>query len=91
MLSSMSATDVAFTMCGLMQAVMAFIWLLGVWLIGVARRASLNWSGYSALSALSFVLLTATLHDQSTDNADMLHACGNMANFLSIVALQRGI
>ena len=91
MLSSMSATDVAFTMCGLMQAVMALIWLLGVWLIGAARRASLNWSGYSALSALSFVLLTAALHDQGAGNADVLRACGNVAGFLGIVALQRGI
>jgi len=40
MLSSLSATDVAFTMCGLMQAVMALIWLLGVWLIGDTRRAA---------------------------------------------------
>jgi len=91
MLSSMSATDVAFTMCGLLQAVMALIWLLGVWLIGATRRAALHWSGYSALSALSFVLLTAALHDDARGSADVLRAVGNVAGFLGIVALQRGI
>ena len=59
MLSSMSATDVAFTMAGLMQAVMALIWLLGSWLVGDTRRAAVHWAGYAALSALSFALLTA--------------------------------
>ena len=91
MLSSLSATDVAFTMCGLMQAVMALIWLLGVWLIGDTRRAAVQWSAYSALSALGFVLLTAALHEKGTSNADVLRALGNVAGFLGIVALQRGI
>jgi diguanylate cyclase (GGDEF)-like protein len=91
MLSSMSATDVAFTMAGLMQAVMALIWLLGSWLVGDTRRAAVHWAAYAALSALSFVLLTAALHAQGSPATDLLRGFGNIAGFLALIALQRGI
>lgn len=91
MLSSMSATDVAFTMAGLLQAVMALIWLLGSWLVGDTRRAAVHWAAYAALSALSFVLLTAALHAQSSPSTDVLRGFGNIAGFLALIALQRGI
>jgi hypothetical protein len=91
MLSSMSATDVAFTMAGLMQAVMALIWLLGSWLVGDTRRAAVHWAGYAALSAASFVLLTAAFHAQGSPATDLLRAFGNIAGFLALIALQRGI
>jgi diguanylate cyclase (GGDEF)-like protein len=91
MLSSMSATDVAFTMAGLLQAVMALIWLLGSWLVGDTRRAAVHWAGYAALSAASFALLTAAFHVQGSPMPDLLRGFGNIAGFLGLIALQRGI
>ena len=91
MLSSMSATDVAFTMAGLLQAVMALIWLLGSWLVGDTWRAAVHWAAYAALSTLSFVLLTAALHAQGSPATDLLRGFGNIAGFLALIALQRGI
>ena len=91
MLSSMSATDVAFTMAGLMQAVMALIWLLGSWLVGDTRRAAVHWAAYAALSAASFALLTAAFHAHGPPATDLLRAFGNLAGLLALIALQRGI
>ncbi len=91
MLSSMSATDVAFAMAGLMQAVMALIWLLGSWLVGDTRRATIHWAAYAALSAASFVLLTAAFHARGSPSNDLLRGFGNIAGFLALIALQRGI
>ena len=91
MLALMSATDVAFAMAGLMQAVLAAMWLLGAWLIVDARRAALHWSAYAALSAVSFVLLTIALHAPVPQPAEMVRAIGNLAGVIAVIALQRGI
>jgi len=90
-LSAMSATDVAFTMAGLMQAVLALVWLLGSWLIGDTRRAAVHWAGYAALSALSFALLTTALHTPGRLPAELTRAAGNLAGVIALLALQRGI
>jgi diguanylate cyclase (GGDEF)-like protein len=90
-LSAMSATDVAFTMAGLMQAVLALVWLLGSWLIGDTRRAAVHWAGYAALSALSFALLTTALHTPGRMPAELVRAVGNLAGVIALLALQRGI
>jgi len=90
-LSAMSATDVAFTMAGLMQAVLALVWLLGSWLIGDTRRAAVHWAGYAALSALSFALLTTALHTPGRLPAELTRAAGNLAGVIARLALQRGI
>jgi diguanylate cyclase (GGDEF)-like protein len=90
-LSAMSATDVAFTMAGLMQAVLALVWLLGSWLIGDTRRAAVHWAGYAALSALSFVLLTTALHTPGRLSAELVRALGNLAGVVAILTLHRGI
>jgi diguanylate cyclase (GGDEF)-like protein len=91
MLAQMSATDVAFAMAGLMQAVLAVMWLLGAWQIADTRRAALHWSAYAALSALSFVLLTAALHVPAPATAEIVRAIGNLTGVVAVVALQRGI
>lgn len=91
MLSSMSATDVAFTMAGLVQAVLAVVWLLGAWLIGDTRRAALHWAAYAALSAVSFALLTIALHRHGSQPAEPLRALGNISGVVALIALQRGI
>jgi diguanylate cyclase (GGDEF)-like protein len=91
MLSSMSATDVAFAMAGLMQAVMAAVWLLGSWLLGDTRRAAAHWAGYAALSAASFVLLAMAMHSVTPESSGLLRAGGNITGVLAWIALQRGI
>jgi diguanylate cyclase (GGDEF)-like protein len=91
MLSAMSATDVAFTMAGLMQAVLALVWLLGSWLIGDTRRAAVHWAGYAALSALSFALLTTALHTPGRLSAELVRAVGNLAGVIALLTLHRGI
>ncbi len=53
MLSWMSATDVAFSMVAVMQAVLAGVWLLGTRLLGDTRRSAVHWAGFSAFSAIS--------------------------------------
>jgi len=87
----MSATDVAFAMAGVMQAVLAVIWLLGSWLVGDTRRAAFHWAVYAALSAASFALLTSALHAGAAQPAELLRAAGNIAGVIAMIALQRGI
>ena len=91
MLSWMSATDVAFTMVAVMQAVLAGVWLLGSGLLGDARRSAVHWAGYSAFSAISFVLLVTALHAGTPSRAELLRAGGNLAWIAAVIALQRGI
>jgi len=67
----MSATDVAFSMVAVMQAVLAGAWLLGSWLLGDTRRSAVHWAGFSGFSALSFVLLVMAFH-AAPDRAGLL-------------------
>jgi diguanylate cyclase (GGDEF)-like protein len=89
MLSSMSATDVAFVMIAVMQAVLAVAWLLGSWLVGDTRHAAVHWAAYAGLSTISFVLLTMALH--AGQEAELLRAGGNLCGVLAFIALQRGV
>ena len=101
MLSSLTPTDVAFLMAGLMQAVAAVLWLVGGWIIGDTQRAALHWSAFAGLSAASFGFLVAAMlshgavaHDPSAGGpqaADWLRAVGNTLGVLGLMALQRGI
>ena len=101
MLSSLTPTDVAFLMAGLMQAVAAVLWLVAGWVIGDAQRAAGHWSAFAGLSAASFGFLVAAMlshgavaHDPSAGDpqaADWLRAVGNTLGVLGLMALQRGI
>ena len=91
MLNSMSPTDVAFVMAGLMQAVLTLIWLIGAWVAAETRRATLNWAAYAGFSAVSFVLLVIALHRGDAGQSEPVRAAGNIAQVLAILALQRGI
>jgi diguanylate cyclase (GGDEF)-like protein len=91
MLSSLSATDIAFAMIGVMQGVLALVWLLATWLAGDLRRATLHWAAYATLSAVSFAMLTAALHLHAPPRAEMLRALGNLCGVVALIALQRGI
>ena len=91
MLSSLTPTEVAFVMAGLMQAVPAVLWLVGSWVLGDTNRAALQWSAYAAASALSFVLLVAAMQAGGAPTAELLRAAGNICGVLGLIALQRGI
>jgi diguanylate cyclase (GGDEF)-like protein len=91
MLSSWTSTDVAFAMIGVMQGVLAVGWLLGSWLAGEMRRATLHWAAFGGLSALSFALLTIALHQRLPLDAEKLRAAGNLCGVVAFLALQRGI
>jgi diguanylate cyclase (GGDEF)-like protein len=88
---SLSATDVAFVMAGLVQATLAVVWLLGSWLVGDTRRAAVHWAGYAALSAVSFALLTAAMRAHTALSAELLRAMGNLFGVTALITLQRGI
>ncbi|HET6599446.1 MAG TPA: GGDEF domain-containing protein [Burkholderiaceae bacterium] len=91
MLSSLTPTEIAFVMAGLMQAVPALLWLAGGWVLGDTRRAALQWSAYAASSALSFLFLVAAMRSGGAPGAELLRAAGNIAIVIGLVALQRGI
>jgi len=91
MLSSLTSTEVAFVMAGLMQAVPAVLWLIGGWVLGDTQRAAVQWSAYAAASALSFVFLVAAMQAQEPLAAELLRAVGNISGVLGLMALQRGI
>ncbi len=91
MLASLTPTEVAFVMAGLMQAVAALLWLVGGLILGDTQRAALQWAGYAGASALSFVFLVAAMQAPEPAPAEALRAVGNIAGVLGIMALQRGI
>ncbi|HZT55141.1 MAG TPA: hypothetical protein VFA35_02875, partial [Burkholderiaceae bacterium] len=95
MLSSLTPTDVAFVMAGLMQAVPAVLWLIGGWALGRSsgtERAAVHWSAYAAASALSFVFLVAAMQSRGDpQRAEWLRAVGNICGVIGLMALQRGI
>ena len=91
MLSSLTPTEVAFVMVGLMQAVPAVLWLVGGCLVGDTRRAAVHWSAYAGLSVLSFGLLAAAMQTRAPLAAELWRAAGNICGVIALLALQRGI
>jgi diguanylate cyclase (GGDEF)-like protein len=91
MLHSLTATEIAFAMIGVMQGVLALVWLLGCWVAGDLRRAAAHWAAYAGLSALSFALLTIALTAQPPLRAESIRALGNLSGIVAFIALQRGI
>ncbi|HEY4066391.1 MAG TPA: GGDEF domain-containing protein [Burkholderiaceae bacterium] len=91
MLSSLSPTEVAFIMIGLMQAVAAALWLIGDRVLDDKPHAARHWAAYAGVSALSFVFLVAAMQAADPAGAERLRAIGNIAGVLGVVILQRGI
>ena len=89
--STLSATEVAFLMLALLQAVLAGVWAAGAWWVAEQRRATLLWAGYALLSAAMFALLTLALRAAAPWPAEALRAGGNLCGVLALLALQRGI
>ena len=91
MFAGLTATEVAFFMAALVQGVLGGLWLLGGWLMADNRRAATHWATFSALSALSFLLLVAAMRSPVEPDSGLLRAAGNIAGVVALVALQRGV
>jgi hypothetical protein len=91
MFAWMSATDVAFAMVAVTQAVLAGLWRFGASLIGDIRGAARHWAGFAGFTSLGFVLLIVALHTGSPERAQAVRAAGNMAIVFAVVLLQRGV
>jgi diguanylate cyclase (GGDEF)-like protein len=83
MLSSWSATEVAFLMVAIIQGVFAVIWALGAWLVPSTRSAALHWATWSTLSAVLWLVLVAQI--------DSPPLVGVLAGVVGVIILQRGI
>lgn len=83
MLSSLSATEVAFVQISVLQAVAALVWALGAWFVSVERVAAAHWAAYSALSSLTWLLLAQNLGSPPL--------AGVLCGVLSALALRQGI
>ena len=96
MFATLSATEVAFALVAVMQAVLALAWLIGGGWAGEVRRAAWHWAVYAGLSALSFALLMLAMRSAAFDagdlpRAELLRAAGNVSGVVAIMALRRGI
>jgi len=83
MLSTLTATEMAFLQIAVMQAVAALLWGVGAWLARAERAALAHWSVYAALSAVTWTLLALYLR------APPLLAV--LVGVCSVIALRRGI
>jgi diguanylate cyclase (GGDEF)-like protein len=91
MLTTLTATEVAFVMLAVLQGLLALLWALGARWIADARHASAHWAAYAGFSALMFMLLVWALRSAGTAHAEALRAAGNIAGVVAMLALQRGI
>jgi diguanylate cyclase (GGDEF)-like protein len=83
MLSTGSATEVAFLMIAIIQLVFTVIWALGAWLVPSTRGAATHWAIWSLLSAVVWLVLAAQV-----DSPPLI---GVLAGVMSVITLQRGI
>jgi len=83
MLASWSATEIAFLMIAVMQAVCAVIWAAGAWWAKNARLAIAHWAVGAALSSLTWLILALSFQSPPLT--------GILAGVLATIILQRGI
>ncbi len=83
MLSSLTATEVAFLQIAVLQSVAAAVWGLGAWFVAAERAALLHWAAYAGLSAATWALLALNLQSPPLV-AVLIGVC-------SAISLRRGI
>lgn len=83
MLSSLSATEVAFLMTATLQAVASLVWALGAWVVAEVRRAAAHWALWALLSAVTWAVLAMHLASPPL--------IGIVCGVVGTMALQRGI
>ncbi|HSV50761.1 MAG TPA: GGDEF domain-containing protein [Burkholderiaceae bacterium] len=82
-MSSLSASEIAFLMLAMVQAVAAVTWAIGAWWIRETRAASAHWAAYAACSTVTFLFLGT--HLTSLPVAAVLIA------MVGLMLLQRGV
>jgi diguanylate cyclase (GGDEF)-like protein len=83
MLSTLTATEVAFLQIAVLQSVAAMVWGLGAWFVAAERAALLHWAAYAALSAITWSQLALNLQSPPLV-AVLVGVC-------SAISLRRGI
>jgi diguanylate cyclase (GGDEF)-like protein len=83
MLSSLTATEVAFLQIAVLQAVAALVWGLGAWFVRAERVAIAHWAAYAAMSSSTWFVLAR--------NLDAPPLMGVLVGVCSAIALRRGI
>ncbi|HMN45366.1 MAG TPA: GGDEF domain-containing protein [Povalibacter sp.] len=83
MSSQLSATQVAFLLVALIQAVFAIVWAIGAHALVAARSAIRYWIAWAALSAITWLILSM--------NVDEPPLLAMLAGCVAIMSLQRGI
>jgi diguanylate cyclase (GGDEF)-like protein len=83
MLSTLTATQVAFLQVSVLQCVAAVVWALGAWFVREERAAMAHWSAYAGLSACTW--WTLALYLQSPPLVAV------MIGMCAAVALRAGI
>ena len=91
MLSTLTATEVAFLLAGVMQAVAAGAWAIGAWVVADERPALSHWATYAGFSGASFPLLAGAMLSAAPATEGVLRAAGNLSGIVAMLALQRGI
>jgi diguanylate cyclase (GGDEF)-like protein len=82
-MSSLSASEVAFLMLAMVQAVAAVTWAIGAWWIRETRAASAHWAGYAACSTVTFLFLGTHLTS--------LPVAGVLIALAGLMLLQHGV
>ena len=83
MLVTWSATQIAFLIIAVIQAMCGVIWALGASMLGTARGAVSHWVAWSLLSSITWFILAARL-----DSPPLL---GILIGVIGVMCLQRGI
>jgi diguanylate cyclase (GGDEF)-like protein len=83
MLATWSATQIAFLIIAVIQAMCAVIWALGAQLLGTARGAVIHWVAWSLLSSVTWFILAARLQSPPL--------VGILVGVIGVMCLQRGI
>lgn len=83
MSSQFSATQVAFLLVALIQAVFAIVWAVGAYALTTARHAIVYWVAWAALSAVTWLILSM--------NVEAPPLLAMLAGSIAIMSLQRGI
>src|SRR5512143_3824247 len=82
-LSTLNATEIAFLMVALIQAVASLVWGAAAWVVDDARRAAAHWALWALLSSVTWILLATHLASPPV----LATLCGVTA----AIALQRGV
>lgn len=82
-MSSLTASEIAFLMLAMVQAVAAVMWAIGAWWVRETRAAAAHWAGYAACSAVTFLFLGTHLAS--------LPMAGVLVAMFGLMLLQHGV